>query len=89
MENSIKGDAGKNGNRSGLKRTSLYASASSPVNMIQAAFTRRTVWFMISKTLYRQRKRIQPDSWYAMRCVTTGLKTSMWWFASTAFILSI
>lgn len=22
---------------------------------------------MISKTLYRQRKRIQPDSWYAMR----------------------
>lgn len=31
---------------------------------------------MISKTLYRQRKRIQPDSWYAMRCVTTGLKTS-------------
>ena len=38
MENSIKGDAGKNGKRSGLKRTSLYASASSPVNMIQAAF---------------------------------------------------
>ena len=38
MENSIKGDAGKTGKRSGLKRTSLYASASSPVNMIQAAF---------------------------------------------------
>ena len=32
MENSIKGDAGKTGKRSGLKRTSLYASASSPVS---------------------------------------------------------
>lgn len=38
MENSIKGEAGETGKRSSLKRTSLYASASSPVNMIQAAF---------------------------------------------------
>ncbi len=89
MENSIKGDAGKTGKRSGLKRTSLYASASSPVNMIQAAFYEEDCLVYDLEDSVSAAEKDSADSWYAMRCVTTGLKTSMWWFASTAFILSI
>ena len=38
MENGSNGEHGQTVRRSGLKRTSHYAGASGPVNMIQAAF---------------------------------------------------